>query len=108
MAAAVSQFGGIDIVVLNAGVGMHNFFHKTDDMSVYKKLMDINFFGYLYCTKYAFPALKQSKGSIVVVSSVSGAVCSACFAICLPHRRACLSTAMPNFRFYLASYGTVT
>lgn len=51
---------------------MHNFFHKTNDLSVYRKLMDINFFGYLYCTKFAFEHLKKSKGSIVVVSSVSG------------------------------------
>lgn len=72
MEAAVTAFGGIDIVVLNAGVGAHNFFHSTDDMQVYRKLMDINFFGYLYCTKYAYAALKRSKGKIVVVSSVSG------------------------------------
>ena len=96
MAAAVSQFGGIDIVVLNAGVGMHNFFHKTDDLSVYKKLMDINFFGYLYCTKYAFPALKQSKGSIVVVSSVSGAV-RVSQMVCRTAARVCRSTALPNY-----------
>jgi NAD(P)-dependent dehydrogenase (short-subunit alcohol dehydrogenase family) len=58
--------------VLNAGVGMHNFFHKTDDLSVYRRLMEINFYGYLYCTKFAFEHLKKAKGNIVVVSSVSG------------------------------------
>jgi short-subunit dehydrogenase len=89
MQAAVATFGCIDILVLNAGVGMHNFFHQTEDLSLYRKLMDINYFGYLYCTKYAYTALKQSKGKIVVVSSVSGemglpyrtAYCASKFAI---------------------------
>jgi NAD(P)-dependent dehydrogenase (short-subunit alcohol dehydrogenase family) len=45
MEKAVQTFGGIDIAVLNAGVGMHHFFHKTHDLSVFRQLMDINFFG---------------------------------------------------------------
>lgn len=58
--------------VLNAGVGCHNLFSATDDMSVYRKVMDTNYYGYLYCTKYAFPHLKANNGMLVVISSFSG------------------------------------
>ena len=66
------EFGRLDVLVLNAGVGLHHFFDKSTDLDVYKKLMDVNFFGYLFCTRYAFEYLKKSKGTIIVVSSVSG------------------------------------
>lgn len=70
----VDTFGGIDLLVVNAGVNAHVFFEHVKDMSVYEKLMKTNFFGYLYPTKYAFPHLKRSKGQILVISSVAGEV----------------------------------
>ena len=42
------------------------------DLSVMKKLMDINFYGTVYCTKFALPYLLESKGSVVGVSSIAG------------------------------------
>jgi len=57
MARAASTFGCIDILVLNAGVGCHNVFADTTQSDVYHKSMQVNFFGYLYCTKHAFPYL---------------------------------------------------
>lgn len=72
MEETVKKFGRIDILVLNAGVGIHHFFSKTTDMTIFKKLMDVNFFGYLYCTRHAFDHLAKAKGTIIVVSSVSG------------------------------------
>lgn len=42
------------------------------DLNVLRRLMDVNFWGTVYCTKYALPYIQQSRGSIVGVSSVAG------------------------------------
>ncbi|MDP2235192.1 MAG: SDR family oxidoreductase [Bacteroidales bacterium] len=68
---AVEQFGQIDILINNAGISMRALFEKTD-LSVIRKLMDVNFWGTVYCTKYALPYLIKNKGSVVGVSSVAG------------------------------------
>ena len=69
--AAVDRFGGIDVVVANAGTVHRSRFSETD-LDVYRKVMDVNFFGSLYTAKAALPALKKSKGVIVVTSSIAG------------------------------------
>jgi NAD(P)-dependent dehydrogenase (short-subunit alcohol dehydrogenase family) len=51
---AVDHFGRIDILILNAGVSAHFLFEEVQDVDVFKRLMDINFFGYLYPTRYDF------------------------------------------------------
>ena len=43
-------------------------------MSVYDEVMRVNYFGGVYMTRHAFPALKKSKGQIVVMSSFSGEI----------------------------------
>lgn len=58
---AVEKFGRIDILVNNAGISMRAMF-KDLDLSVIKSLMDVNFWGTVYCTKYALPYLLHSKG----------------------------------------------
>lgn len=68
---AVLTFGGVDILVNNAGISMRALFADTD-ISVLKRLMDVNFWGAVYCTKYALPEIKKSKGSMVGVSSIAG------------------------------------
>jgi len=74
-ASAVEQviqtYGGIDILVNNAGITQRSVFTRTD-MSVYKKIMDVNFFGSLYCTKAAIKSLLERKGVIVVTTSIAG------------------------------------
>ena len=68
---SVEKFGRIDILVNNAGISMRALF-KDLDLSVIKSLMDVNFWGTVYCTKYALPYLLESKGSVVGVISIAG------------------------------------
>lgn len=67
----INKFGKIDILVNNAGISMRALFEELD-LSVIKTVMDINFWGTVYCTKYALPHLLQNKGSVVGVSSIAG------------------------------------
>ena len=67
----VRKFGRIDILVNNAGLSMRAMFRDLD-LSVIKTLMDVNFWGTVYCTKYALPYLLESKGSVVGVISIAG------------------------------------
>lgn len=67
----VEKFGRIDILVNNAGVSMRALFTQLD-LDVIRKLMDINFWGTIYCCYYAMPWILKSNGSIVGVSSVAG------------------------------------
>jgi short-subunit dehydrogenase len=64
-------FGKIDILVNNAGISMRALF-KDAGLKVLKTLMDVNFWGTVYCTKYALPYILMTKGSIVGVSSIAG------------------------------------
>jgi short-subunit dehydrogenase len=71
IAQAVQSFKRIDVLVNNAGISMRALF-KDVDLKVLKQIMDINFWGTVYCTKYAMPELLKTKGSVVGVSSVAG------------------------------------
>lgn len=68
---AIEKFGRIDILINNAGVSMRALF-KDLDLKVIRQLMDVNFWGAVYCVKYALPYLLETKGSIVGVSSIAG------------------------------------
>ncbi|MCO6499725.1 MAG: SDR family oxidoreductase [Vicingus serpentipes] len=67
----VEKYQKIDVLINNAGISMRAIFNETA-LSVIKKVMDINFWGTVFCTKYALPYLLKSKGSIVGVSSIAG------------------------------------
>jgi NAD(P)-dependent dehydrogenase (short-subunit alcohol dehydrogenase family) len=71
VAAVVARFGGVDFLINNAGITQRSAFLDTD-VDVYRRVMDINFFGSLYCTKAALPHLIASAGQIIVISSVAG------------------------------------
>ena len=68
---ALRAFKGIDVLVNNAGISMRAILEEVD-LSVIKKVMDVNFYGTVFCTKYALPFLLESKGSVVGVSSIAG------------------------------------
>jgi dehydrogenase/reductase SDR family member 7B len=67
----VDHFGKIDVLINNAGISMRALFRDVD-LKVIEKVMAINFYGAVYCSKYAMPYLLQSKGSLVGISSVAG------------------------------------
>jgi short-subunit dehydrogenase len=68
---AMAQWGKIDVLINNAGISMRGIFEDTD-ISVLQRLMDTNFWGTVYCTKYALPSLLANKGSVVGISSIAG------------------------------------
>ncbi|WP_426667858.1 SDR family oxidoreductase [Mucilaginibacter sp. McL0603] len=68
---AILTFNQIDILVNNAGISMRALF-KDVDLNVLKTVMDVNFWGTVYCTKYALPHIEKTQGSIVGVSSIAG------------------------------------
>lgn len=71
IAETLAKFGRIDVLINNAGISMRAVFEKTD-LNVIRQLMDINFWGTVYCTKFALPHLLKSKGSVVGISSIAG------------------------------------
>jgi len=69
--AVISKWGGVDVLINNAGISMRALFEDTD-LTVIKELMDVNFWGAVYCTKAALPFIMKSKGVITGVSSIAG------------------------------------
>lgn len=69
--STIKVFGGIDVLINNAGVSMRALLKDTS-ADVIKKVMEINFFGSVYCTRFALDSIIQRKGSIVGVSSIAG------------------------------------
>ena len=69
----IEKYGHIDILINNAGISMRAMF-KDMDLEVMHRLMNVNFFGTVYCTKFALPYLLESKGSLVGVISIAGHV----------------------------------
>jgi short-subunit dehydrogenase len=69
---AVAHFGGLDVLVNNAGIGMIARFDEILDLSVYERLMRVNYLGAVYTTYYALPHLRAARGLIVAVASLAG------------------------------------
>jgi len=71
VAAVIQRFGGVDLLVNNAGITQRSAFVDTK-ISVYRKVMDVNFYGSLNCTRAAIDSLIDRKGSIIVIESLAG------------------------------------
>ena len=76
IAATVAKYGQIDALINNAGMSAQALFEevKAGDLAWYEQLMRINLWGSVWCTHAALPYLKQSRGSIVAVSSLAGLI----------------------------------
>jgi short-subunit dehydrogenase len=69
---AVDTFGVLDVLVNNAGVGMVARLAEVKDLSIYERLMRVNYLGSVYPTYFALPHLQKARGQIVAISSLAG------------------------------------
>jgi len=69
----IQHYGKMDVLINNAGISMRAIFEEVD-LKVIRQLMDVNFYGTVYCSKYALPYLLKSQGSLVGVISIAGYV----------------------------------
>ena len=67
-----AEFGRIDALINNAGMGIAARFDEIHDLAIFEKVMQVNFFGSVYCTHYALPYLKETQGRLVGISSLAG------------------------------------
>lgn len=67
----IAEAGHLDVLICNAGISMRALFEEVT-MDAFRRVMDINFYGTVYATKYALPHLLASKGSLVGISSING------------------------------------
>ncbi|MDB5193463.1 MAG: short chain dehydrogenase [Segetibacter sp.] len=69
--SVINTYGTIDVLINNAGISMRAEFKDTDIETI-RQVMDINFWGTVYCTKYAINEIIKNKGTIVGVTSIAG------------------------------------
>ncbi|MBT4501912.1 MAG: SDR family oxidoreductase [Gemmatimonadetes bacterium] len=74
VAETVARFGGVDYLIANAGISMWSRFEDSADLSVYRKLMEVNYLGGVHCAFYALPHLKQSRGMLVAITSIQSKI----------------------------------
>lgn len=71
MDKVMAHFGGVDVLINNAGISARAAFEQTH-LSVFHRVMAVNFFGAVYATKAALGSLKRRKGLIITISSLAG------------------------------------
>lgn len=72
MEKTIAAFGQIDILINNAGISMLTAFDQVTDLSIFEQVMRVNYLGAVYCTHFALPHLKASRGLLVAISSLCG------------------------------------
>ena len=88
IANVISTYGRLDVLIANAGIGGRYSIEEID-VDLFRSIVNVNFLGAVYITKYALPHLLQTKGSVIGISSVVG-YCN-----------------MPNYSPYAASKSAV-
>jgi len=69
---AIEAHGRLDTLILNAGVSMDALFEDIEDSAHLARILETNVLGAMYCTRFALPHLKRTKGRLVVMSSIAG------------------------------------
>ena len=72
--AGLARFGRIDVLLNNAGVSGHARFDEVTDFAWYEAMLRVNYLGTLWCTRYALPALRASRGLVAAMCSLAGKV----------------------------------
>jgi short-subunit dehydrogenase len=72
VAETLRAFGGIDVLIHNAGITMWSRFEALEDLSIFERVLDVNYLAPVRLTALALPHLKQSRGLIVAVASLAG------------------------------------
>jgi short-subunit dehydrogenase len=68
----MEEYGRIDTLINNAGIGLASRFTRLHDLSLFEKVIQVNFFGSVYCTFHALPHLKETRGRLAAISSLRG------------------------------------
>ena len=68
----VAEYGRVDTLINNAGFGIASRFDALPDLSLFEKVIQVNFLGSVYCTYHALPYLKETRGRLVGISSLRG------------------------------------
>lgn len=71
LGAVLRRWGRVDLLINNAGISHRSLFLDTEP-AVLRRVVEVNLFGSIHCTRAALPALVESGGQIVALSSVAG------------------------------------
>ena len=70
----INAFGRLDMLINNAGLAVGALFEQHQGLNLFRHTLNVNFYGAIYCTYYALPFLKQTKGRIIAISSLGGKI----------------------------------